>query len=92
MLGDVHFSGKEPHQYAGDSYANKDKSWGPKPGKIRPHKGPRPWTNQNSKQKPEMLAAGKMAWGLILIEGNVLQAGRMIDFSGEKHTQRTSTP
>lgn len=81
-MGNVHFSGKEPHQYAGDSYANEDKSWGLKARKNQ----------ATQRTKPEMLADGKMAWGLILLEGSVPQAGRMIDFSGEKHTQWTSTP
>uniref|UniRef100_A0A2K5M7N0 Uncharacterized protein n=1 Tax=Cercocebus atys TaxID=9531 RepID=A0A2K5M7N0_CERAT len=47
----------------GDSYANKDEL----------HKGLRPWTNQNNKQKPEGLAAEEKPWGLRAPEGSVLQ-------------------
>lgn len=48
--------------------------------KIRLHKGPRPWTNENNKQKPEVLAAGEKAWELTLPEGSILQTERMSDF------------
>uniref|UniRef100_A0A2I3SVH4 Uncharacterized protein n=2 Tax=Pan TaxID=9596 RepID=A0A2I3SVH4_PANTR len=57
VWGMLTFLEKSHINILGDSYANKDE-------KIRLHKGRRPWTNQNNKQKPEVLAAEEKPWGL----------------------------